>query len=310
MKPDHASAIKAEAKRLGFCLAGIARADELTPEGDRLRDWLAKGYHAGMGWMEGRTDRRTDPRLIVEGARSVVSVAMNYAGPGRHSDAPGAVKISRYAWGDDYHDVMGDRLSRLESFISTLEPGTISKAYVDTGPVMDKAWASRAGIGWLGKNTNVLTRSHGSWVFLGSVITTLECEPDRPETDMCGTCTACLDACPTGAFPQPYVLDSSKCISYLTIEHRGEFSDDVPTSFDGWIFGCDVCQDVCPWNRFAQDSTEPAFAPKAGMVDPDPEELANLTEREFSERFRRSALWRTKLTGLKRNIRHIRESSG
>lgn len=309
MTSHTSSAIKREARRLGFTVAGIARAEEMTEESSRLREWLTRGYQAGMGWMERSPERRADPTKVLDGARSVVSVAMNYYTSPGHAPEPGSPKISRYAWGEDYHKVLEGRLRQLEAYVKSMGPGVKTRGYVDTGPVMDKAWAARAGIGWVGKHTNVITRTHGSWVFLGTIITSLECAPDEPATDMCGTCTACLDACPTGAFPQPYVLDARKCISYLTIEHRGEVDAELTRRYDGWIFGCDICQDVCPWNRFQKATAEPAFEPRPELVEPEIEALSGIGPEEFSRRFSGSAIKRAKADGLKRNIRYVSESS-
>ena len=254
-------------------------------------------------------ERRSDPSIVLPGARSVISVGMNYYSPEQHSQLPGHAKISRYAWGDDYHAILEERLEKLEGFIGSLGPDVETRRYVDTGPVMDKAWAARAGLGWIGKHTNVLTRTHGSWIFIGTVLTSLECATDEPATDMCGTCTACVDACPTDAFPEPYVLDAARCISYLTIEHRGSLPEEHAGHLNGWIFGCDICQDVCPWNRFQQQTPEKAFSPRPGLVDPDLGTLSALTPEEFSVTFRGSPVKRAKHDGFHRNIRSVLESS-
>ncbi len=309
MMPDHATAIKQEGGRLGFAAVGIARAETLDEEGRRLQQWLSRGFHGSMAWMEQAPERRIDPRQVLQGARTVISVAVNYYTPEPHPAARGAAKISRYAWGDDYHAILEERIRKFEDFIRSREPGVRTRGYVDTGPVMDKAWAARTGLGWIGKHTNLITRSHGSWVFLGTILTTLDCRSDEPVADMCGTCTACLDACPTQAFPEAYVLDARRCISYLTIEHRGEVDAELRHRYDGWIYGCDVCQDVCPWNRFSQLSAEEAFRPRPGLVEPDLEELSGLSQEEFSRRFSGSAIKRAKSDGLKRTIRYVRESS-
>jgi epoxyqueuosine reductase len=297
--------IKSKALELGFVKVGVARADELTEEGQRLREWLRRGYHATMAWMAGNVDRRVDPRSVLPNAQSVVCVAMNYYTEVRHSDDPSVGKISRYAWGDDYHIVLTDRLRQLSEYIKELEPTVNVKVYVDTGPVMDKAWAVRAGIGWLGKHTNVITREYGSWVFLGELILDIELEYDQPIADYCGSCTACIEACPTGAILEPYVLDSNKCISYLTIEHRESISPELASNFQNWVYGCDICQDVCPWNRFQQPTAEAAFLPRAYNIAPKLSELAEMSEEEFRERFRKSAVKRTKHQGLVRNARAV-----
>jgi epoxyqueuosine reductase len=299
--------IKAKAAELGFAKVGIARADALTEAGARLHEWLARRYHGTMEWMERSIEKRVDPRLILPGAKSVISLAMNYYADVRHSNDPGVGKISRYAWGDDYHLVATPRIQSLLDCIKSENPDIDARIYVDTGPVMDKAWAVKSGIGWLGKHTNVITKEYGSWVFLGEVILDAELEYDEPIADFCGTCRACIDACPTGAIVEPYVLDSNKCISYLTIEHRGEIPGELRPKFENWVYGCDICQDVCPWNSFQQQTREEAFVPREANVSPKLEELEHMTGEEFSRRFRRSPVKRTKLEGLRRNARAVLE---
>ena len=298
--------IRRKARHLGFSHVGFAHAEALGGEAALLREWLGRGYHAEMRWMEGNTARRIDPREIVEGAESVICLAMNYYTPHAHSDSRSHGKISRYAWGDDYHDVMGERLQELEEWMQVEFPGVRTRRYVDTGPVMEKAWAVRAGIGWLGKHSNVITRDRGSWVFLGEIITTLPLDYDDAMRDYCGTCTACMDACPTGAIPEPYVIDANRCIPYLTIEYRGE---DLPAEFhEGlgrWVFGCDICQDVCPWNSFAAETADPSFQPREGAVRPDLGTLANLSDEDFRSRFRGSPVARAKAKGMRRNARTV-----
>ncbi len=295
--------IRTRAAELGFCAVGVARAESLHPETDRLHEWLKRGYQASMQWMATSAEKRGEVAQVLPGARSVVSVAMNYYTPGEHPDDPSTGKISRYAWGDDYHLVIPQRLEALVSGLRALDPRIDAKVYVDTGPVMDKAWAVRGGIGWLGKHTNVITRAYGSWVFLGEIILNAELEYDVPVEDLCGTCSACIDACPTNAIVEPYVLDASRCISYLTIEHRGPLPVDLAASLERWVFGCDVCQDVCPWNRFQQPTEEQAFAARPANRAPALAELADLSAEEFTERFRRSPVKRTKREGLARNAR-------
>jgi epoxyqueuosine reductase len=280
---------------------GIARAGALDSEAAHLNEWLRRGYQASMQWMAKQTERRTDPREIVHGARSVIVVAENYFSPARHSDSPDDGKISRYAWGDDYHIHLTKRIEALYECIKQIEPGSDGRYYADTGPVMEKAWAARAGIGWQGKHTNLITRDAGSWVFLGVIITTLELEYDEPAEDMCGTCTACIDACPTRAITEPYVVDATKCISYQTIEHRGPIDPELGKKFGRWVYGCDICQDVCPWNRFARETDHREYAPRDGNVAPKLDELAAMTQEEFSRRFAKSAVKRTKVAGLVRN---------
>jgi epoxyqueuosine reductase len=298
--------IKEYALRLGFARVGIARAESLQPEAERLDEWLTRGYAAGMEWISRSRDKRTDPEYVLPGCRSVVVVALNYYTPFAHD--PARPRISRYAWGDDYHTIMGEKLRLFVKWMEEEFPRERELWYVDTGPVMEKAWAQRAGIGWIGKNTNLLTATHGSWLFLGEILTTLDLPPDPPATDQCGTCVACLEACPTGALVGPAVLDASLCLSYLTIEHRGEIVGPVREQFEGWIFGCDTCQDVCPWNeRFAQVSTDPRFAPREGNLHPDVTDLASMTDEEFGMRFLGSPIRRAKADGLRRSIAIVQE---
>jgi epoxyqueuosine reductase len=301
--------IKSKAGELGFSCVGIARAGPLAAESAHLREWLRLGYEGTMDWMRNKTKERADVRNVLPGAKSVVALAMNYYSPETVIDAPGRGKISRYAWGDDYHILLSSRIQTLVDCIKSEQTQAQARFYVDTGPVMDKAWAVRAGIGWLGKHTNVITRELGSWVFLGEIILDVDLEYDVPIPDMCGTCTACIDACPTKAIVGPYVLDSTKCISYLTIEHKGEIPDNLKPDLHRWVYGCDICQDVCPWNRFQQPTEEQAFAPRPDNLNPMLDELESLTDAEFSERFRRSPVKRTKRAGLRRNVKAVREGT-
>ncbi|MCX6120187.1 MAG: tRNA epoxyqueuosine(34) reductase QueG [Ignavibacteriales bacterium] len=300
--------IKTKAHELGFSGIGIARAEVLNEEENHIREWFARGYHASMKWLERDLEKRLDVTKILPKAKSVICVALNYYTPSQHSNAADVGKISRYAWGDDYHFVLTNRLEKLYEFIKSEIPGAEGKIYVDTGPVMDKAWAVRAGIGWLGKHTNIITRKFGSWVFLGEILIDAELEYDTPMVDYCGTCTACIDACPTQAIVQPYVLDAHKCISYLTIEHRSELPQEIVSNFQNWIYGCDICQDVCPWNRFQHETKEPAFQPREENVAPRLTELAEMHQEEFSRRFRKSPIKRTKHSGMTRNAKAVLES--
>lgn len=303
---ENTALIKKEAHALGFSHVGIARAERLTEEGLRLDQWLDRGFHAEMHWMERNTLRRQDPGEILPGAQSVVVVAWNYYTSHEHVSNPDTGKISRYAWGDDYHDVVTPLVRKLGAFLDTLDENATSRCYVDTGPVMEKAWAARAGIGWIGKHTNLITRNRGSWVFLGVIVTTLKLIFDEPALDLCGTCRACIDACPTNAISDPYVVDSNKCIPYLTIECK---DDEIPSThnmdFDHWIFGCDTCQDVCPWNRFAEPTPDSRFAPREFSKSPKLTEVLEMDDEAFRERFRRSPVKRTKLKGLQRNARIV-----
>ncbi len=305
--PSLSRKIKDFASEIGFSKVGIARVEELTEEGHRLKEWLNRGYHGTMDWMVRAVEKRVDVQSILPGARSVICVAMNYYTPSPHPDRDDVGKISRYAWGDDYHLMMTKRLERLQEFVRIEVPGVNAKLYVDTGPVMEKAWAVRAGLGWMGKHTNVITKEYGSWVFLGEIIIDFGLEYDEPIADFCGSCRACQDACPTNALSQEYVLDSTKCISYLTIEHKGEMPGELTPKFERWIYGCDICQDVCPWNKFQRETAEPSFQPRVNTLEPKLADLAELTKEEFKDRFRKSPIKRTKWEGLMRNVRAVRE---
>jgi epoxyqueuosine reductase len=307
--------IRTRARAEGFDYVGIVPAVALDSERERLEEWLSRGFQGEMRWMERDPNKRTDPRLLLPSARSVVVVALNYYTPHRHTDEPLTGKISRYSWGDDYHDVVGGKLKSLLAWIKEQWPEAEGKPCVDIQPMMDKAWAVRAGLGWIGKHSNLITRERGSWVFLGELLLNLELDYDTERMeDHCGSCTLCIEACPTNAIAEPYVVDSNKCISYATIELRApEIPDTVAANLEGWLYGCDICQDVCPWNRFEQPTTEERFEPRAGNVNASLSEILELTPDAYSERFRRSAMKRAKLTGLQRNanalVKHRREES-
>jgi epoxyqueuosine reductase len=305
---EAAALIKGRAAALGFHKVGVARAAALEAEGARLGEWLRRGHHAGMRWMERAPDERADPRLVFPAARSVVVCLLNYYTPHGHTPDANSGKLSRYAWGDDYHDVVGEKLKSLLAWITREWPGARGKVCCDIQPFMDKAWAARAGLGWTGKHSNLITRELGSWVFIGSLLLDIELEPDGERVeDHCGTCTLCLEACPTGAIREPYVVDSNRCISHATIELRApELPDEVARNLDGWLYGCDVCQDVCPWNRFEQPTDEPRFEPRAGETSIALDGIAQLTPETYAARFHRSAVKRAKLAGLQRNARALR----
>ncbi|MCI0392277.1 MAG: tRNA epoxyqueuosine(34) reductase QueG [Acidobacteria bacterium] len=297
--------IKNQARVLGFDKVGIVPATALTEEGQSLLEWLARGFHGQMGYMSRLPQQRSDPRLLMPSAKSVTCVALNYFRPESHIDSPEIGKISRYAWGDDYHDVLRDKLKTLLGWIVERRPDVEGKICVDTSPMMDKSWAVRAGLGWIGKHTNLITKEYSSWVFLGELLLSIELDYDSYiESDHCGKCTACIDACPTMAIIEPYQLDATRCISYGTIELREtELPEPIKSNLENWVFGCDICQDVCPWSRFSKESGEERFTPRPGSVAPKLQELVELSQEEFSKRFKNSAVKRAKLAGLKRNAR-------
>lgn len=302
MELSREDTIRRFAAEFGFELCGFANAEELEKESVHLGAWLERGYHAGMAYMERNQDKRKNPALVHEGVRSVISLGMIYNTPDQHEHREGEGKISRYAWGDDYHDIMWERLEKMCAAIRGIYPEFTFRYYVDTGPVMDKVWAVRAGLGWMGKHTNIISREKGSWFFIANIFTNLVLAPDTPLEDFCGSCTACIDACPTGAIVQPWKVDAGKCISYLTIENKGEISSEFNGKFDGWIFGCDVCQDVCPWNnKFGALSSEKGFLPRHGETSLSLQYISNLDNGKFRDRFSGSPVLRTKLKGLKRN---------
>ena len=304
--------IKIKALELGFSKIGFAAAGSLAAEENSLRAWLDAGYHGEMRWMEREPEKRADPNLLFPGAKTIVSVALNYYTPHEHEDDERKGKISRYAWGDDYHDVLKGKLRELLDYLKTLDERADGKICVDTVPMMDKVWAARAGLGWIGKHSNLITREYGSWVFLGEIVINLDLgmEP-LIEPDRCGSCTKCLDACPTGAIVAPYTVDSRACLSYATIELRDpELPAKISEELNGWLYGCDICQDVCPWNRFEKPTGERRFEPREGGVTADLDEILALTPEKYAERFRRSPIKRTKLSGLQRNARALKKSRG
>mgnify|MGYP002829569475 CR=1 FL=1 len=295
--------IQDTATHLGFSHIGISPVSQNPSTEKRLKQWLNAGYHASMEWIQTRSEERNNIYKYFPHAKSVISLSMNYF-TGNSSNSNNIGKISNYAWGDDYHEIIKPRLFELLNAIKSKQPNTKGLVCIDTSPIMEKAWAQKSGLGWIGKHTNLITRDLGSWIFLGEVLIDLELEYDMPfEEDLCGTCTACLDACPTSAFPEPYVLDASKCISYLTIEHRGELPVELEDKLSGWIYGCDICQQVCPWNqKFSKFSDNTSFQPRDNLQSRSLDEWYQLSEEEFRSLFKRSAVKRTKYEGLKRNI--------
>ncbi|MCB9278928.1 MAG: tRNA epoxyqueuosine(34) reductase QueG [Lewinellaceae bacterium] len=309
-KTLHTRMIREEAARLGFSFAGIARAEQMDEEARRLESWLNAGMHGQMGYMANHFDKRIDPRKLVEGAKSVISLLYNYYPEQRQSD-PAAPKISRYAYGEDYHFVLKRKLKDLLRFIGE-EIGEVSgRCFVDSAPVLERDWARRSGVGWMGRNTMLINPKAGSYYFLAELILDLDLVYDHPIRDYCGTCTRCIEACPTDAIsPGGYVVDGSKCISYFTIELREAIPEEYRGQFDNWMFGCDICQEVCPWNRFSTPHSEPAFEPHPQLLEMTKGDWEELTEEVFRELFRRSAVKRTGFEGLRRNLGFLGEKGG
>ncbi|HET7909440.1 MAG TPA: tRNA epoxyqueuosine(34) reductase QueG [Nitrospira sp.] len=309
-----AETIKREAFSLGFAAVGIAAVSPPASEEhllERLQAWLQRGFHGTMSWMARDPARRADPRIVLPGCRSIVAVAMNYDTGHRATEGRGYGRIARYAWGKDYHRILGDRLALLEAKMREWAPDAVTRRYVDTGPVMEKAWAQRAGLGWLGKHSNLVSAEHGSWLVLGEILTTQDLATDTPATDLCGTCSLCIQACPTGAIVEPYVVDATRCISYLTIEFRGARQDiggELAARMGNHIFGCDDCLDVCPFNLRAEPTAEPTFAPSPTSLAPRLEDLSRLDEGSFADRFRQSPIRRARLSGLQRNVAIARDN--
>jgi epoxyqueuosine reductase len=302
--------VKQTAKALGFDYCGISKAEFLEEEAPRLEAWLKKGMHGEMKYMENYFDKRLDPRLLVDGARSVISLLLNYypdPKPTAPADEPDGIKISKYAYGTDYHYVIKDKCKTFLEIIKKEIGNVNGRCFVDSAPVMDKAWAQRSGLGWMGKNTNIINKDSGSFYFIAELILDVELEYDGPIKDYCGTCTKCIDACPTQAIVEPYVVDGSKCISYFTIELKENIPTEYKGQFDNWAFGCDVCQDVCPWNRFSMPHKEPLFNNESGFLQWSSKEWEEITEEVFAKTFKHSAVKRTGFKGLKRNIEFIRK---
>jgi epoxyqueuosine reductase len=308
--------IKQKALELGFHKVGIAtvvddvQALNLSPNAVGLQQWLAQGYQADMAWMA--NPKRQDIRQVMPEICSVICVALNYYTPHERPEGGEYAKISRYGWGKDYHRVMQKKLKLFAGWLKTQAESIQVRYYTDTGPIQDKVWAEKAGLGWIAKNSNLITPDYGSWVFLGEVLTNLELPPDRPHTAHCGTCTRCIDACPTGAIAQPFVVDADRCIAYHTIENRAEtLPEAIAPHLQGWVAGCDICQDVCPWNqRFAKETNIPEFQPYPWNIAPTAKELAHLTDEEWNHRFPSSALRRIKPDMLRRNAKAVMKGAG
>jgi epoxyqueuosine reductase len=297
--------IKAESKRLGFLSCGISKAGFLEQEAPRLENWLNNNMKGQMSYMENHFDKRLNPTLLVDDAKSVISLLLNYY-PSELQNQD-SYKISKYAYGQDYHHVIKEKLKELLYFIQT-EIGEVSgRAFVDSAPVLDKAWAAKSGLGWIGKNSNLITQKVGSFYFIAELIIDLELDYDTPTTDHCGSCTACLDACPTDAIVAPYVVDGSKCISYFTIELKDNLPQEMKGKFDDWMFGCDVCQDVCPWNRFSKPHNEPLFQSNSDILKFSKSDWEEITVDTFQKVFKNSAVKRTKYEGLLRNINFLKK---
>jgi epoxyqueuosine reductase len=292
---------------IGFDLVGFSSVVPLELETQRLIRWLEDGKHAAMSYMERNIEKRHDVRELLPHAKSVISLGINYYSDEKPYTADGYGKISRYAWGKDYHLVIWDNLAGLIERIKNIEPNFTAISYVDSGPVMDKVWAVKGGLGWMGKNTNIINPHIGSWFFIANIICNIDLIPSDEIFDSCGTCTACVDACPTKAL-QPYELDARKCISFLTIENKGEINREFAGKMDNWLFGCDVCQDVCPWNkRFAVETNIPEFKPATGNRALALDEILEMDSRKFKEQFTDSPLLRAKLTGLQRNASFLKK---
>ena len=303
-KSNYASLIKTEAKRLGFLSCGISKAEFLEDEAPRLEAWLHQNSHGKMQYMENHFDKRLNPTLLVEGAKSIISLTYNYYTDQTQQDT-NAPKISKYAYGVDYHYVIKNKLNELLEFIKEEIGDVNGRAFVDSGPVLEKAWAKKSGLGWVGKNSNLLTQKVGSFYFISELIIDLELEVDHVVTDHCGSCTACIDACPTEAITEPYKVDGSKCISYFTIELKDNIPSELKGKFNDWMFGCDICQDVCPWNRFSKEHNEPLFSPKSELLSMSKKDWEEITQDTFKKVFKESAVKRTKYKGLVRNIKFL-----
>ncbi len=303
-KEKYSKFIKEEAKRLGFLSCGISKAGFLEQEAPRLENWLKNNRNGQMAYMENHFDKRLDPTLLVDDGKSVVSLLLNYYPDSFQNDE--SFKISKYAYGEDYHFVIKDKLKELLYSIQENIGEVSGRAFVDSAPVLDKAWAAKSGLGWIGKNSNLITQKVGSFYFIAELIIDLELEYDHAVTDHCGSCTACIDACPTQAIVAPYIVDGSKCISYYTIELKENLPEEMKGKFDEWMFGCDTCQDVCPWNRFSKPHSEPLFNPNPDLLSFTKKDWLEITEETFRTVFKNSPIKRTKFDGLKRNINFLK----
>lgn len=306
-RAKHTSLLKESARALGFSYCGVSSATFLEEDAPRLEEWLRRGYQGNMSYLEQHFDKRLDPRLLVPGARSVISLIYNYA-PVRALQHQEDLKVARYAYGRDYHLVVKEKLQELMRLLSEQVGEVNGRAFVDSAPVMERSWAKKSGIGWIGKNSLLLNRSMGSYFFLAELIIDIELEPDGPAKDYCGSCTACMDACPTDAIAEPYVVDGSRCISYLTIELKEAIPQEFSDKMNGWIFGCDICQEVCPWNSFATPHRESQFELNPAIEGTTSREWMEMTEEVFAKVFAGSPMKRTKLNGMQRNVKFVRPS--
>ncbi len=298
-----------KALELGFDLIGFAPAEKLTREVKNLKNWLRENRQAGMKYMEENLDKREDVSLILPGAKSVISLGVNYFTPYNHENKPDTGKLSRYAWGKDYHYLMWEMLEQLENYLRSLDSSFQTKSYVDTGPVMDRVWAEKAGLGWQGKNGNIISKEFGSWIFIATMITNFKFDYNLPAVDSCGTCTACIEACPTDAIVSERIIDSNRCISYLTIENKGEIPQEFIGKFNGWLFGCDICQDVCPWNKkFAKETEKDWFKPARGAELP-LDMFEELSNRQFNRMFEESPIKRARAKGMRRNAGFLKKEN-
>lgn len=310
LKHDHYThLIKTEAKRLGFMYCGVSKAGFLEEEAPRLEKWLKNNMQGEMSFMQNHFDKRLNPKLLVDDAKSVVSLLLNYYSEEEnlYAEAP---KISKYAYGRDYHQVIKSKLKELIVFIRENIGDVNGRAFVDSAPVLDKAWAKKSGLGWIGKNSNLINKNSGSFFFIAELILDIELQYDGPIKDFCGTCTKCIDACPTDAIVEPYIVDGSKCISYFTIELKDQIPENMKGKFDNWMFGCDICQDVCPWNRFSAPHTEPLLNTLPGLMNMSEKDWMDISEEMFNEVFKDSPLKRTKYKGIKRNVQFLKKNPG